>query len=106
MNLLYLIIAVLVLLCISLAFLFMRKIKAMNVIIRGVDLIKEQDLGSRLLPVGQRDADKIIDLFNRMMSQLKEEKLKLKEQDYLLNRLIENSPMGVVILDLMRGFPL
>lgn len=99
MNLLYLIIAVLVLLCISLAFLFMRKIKAMNVIIRGVDLIKEQDLGSRLLPVGQRDADKIIDLFNRMMSQLKEEKLKLKEQDYLLNRLIENSPMGVVILD-------
>lgn len=99
MNIALIIITVLALVCIFLVFLYIRKIKAMNVIIRGVDLIKEQDFGSRLLPVGQSDADKIISLFNRMMSQLKEEKLKLKEQDYLLNRLIENSPMGVFILD-------
>ena len=99
MNIALIIITILALACICLVFLYIRKVKAMNIIIRGVDLIKEQDFGSRLLPVGQSDADKIISLFNRMISQLKEEKLKLKEQDYLLNRLIENSPMGVVILD-------
>ena len=99
MNILIIATAILLLACVCLVFLYIRKIKAMNIIIRGLDLIKEQDFGSRLLPVGQSDADKIISLFNRMISQLKEEKLKLKEQDYLLNRLIENSPMGVVILD-------
>ena len=99
MNILIIATAILLLACVCLVFLYISKIKAMNIIIRGIDLIKEQDFGSRLLPVGQSDADKIISLFNRMISQLKEEKLKLKEQDYLLNRLIENSPMGVVILD-------
>lgn len=99
MNILIIATAILLLACVCLVFLYIRKIKAMNIIIRGIDLIKEQDFGSRLLPVGQHDAGKIISLFNRMMGQLKEEKLKLKEQDYLLNRLIENSPMGVIILD-------
>lgn len=99
MNILIIATAILLMACVCLVFLYIRKIKAMNIIIRGIDLIKEQDFGSRLLPVGQHDADKIISLFNRMMGQLKEEKLKLKEQDYLLNRLIENSPMGVIILD-------
>ena len=71
----------------------------MNIIIRGTDLIKEQDFASRLIPVGQKDADKIILLFNRMMAQLKSEKLRLQEQNHLLDLLVENSPMGVVILD-------
>lgn len=71
----------------------------MNIIIRGMDLIKEQDFASRLIPVGQRDADKIIHLFNSMMEQLKSEKLRLQEQNHLLSLLVENSPMGVIILD-------
>lgn len=99
MDILLVIIAVLLLLCLYLIWLYSRKIRAMNVIIRGTDLIKEQDFGSRLVPVGQEDADKIIMLFNRMMEQLKNEKLKIKEQNHLLNLLIENSPMGVIILD-------
>lgn len=96
---LYLTTAVLGILCICLIYLYCRKIKAINVVIRGVDLIKEQDLGSRLRPVGQKDADKIIELFNRMMGQLKNEKLKLQEQNHLMDLLVANSPMGVVILD-------
>ena len=68
---LYLATAVTAILCICLIFLYYRKIKAMNIIIRGTDLIKEQDFASRLIPVGQKDADKIILLFNRMMEQLK-----------------------------------
>ena len=72
MNIALIIIAALALVCICLVFLYIRKVKAMNIIIRGVDLIKEQDFGSRLLPVGQSDADKIISLFNRMICQLTE----------------------------------
>lgn len=96
---LYIATAVTAILCICLIFLYYRKIKAMNIIIRGTDLIKEQDFASRLIPVGQKDADKIILLFNRMMEQLKSEKLRLQEQNHLLDLLVENSPMGVIILD-------
>lgn len=96
---LYLATAVTAILCICLIFLYYRKIKAMNIIIRGTDLIKQQDFASRLIPVGQKDADKIILLFNRMMEQLKSEKLRLQEQNHLLDLLLENSPMGVIILD-------
>ena len=96
---LYLATSVTAILCICLIFLYYRKIKAMNIIIRGTDLIKEQDFASRLIPVGQKDADKIIQLFNRMMEQLKSEKLRLQEQNHLLDLLVKNSPMGVIILD-------
>lgn len=96
---LYLTTAVTAILCLCLIFLYYRRIKAMNIIIRGMDLIKEQDFASRLIPVGQRDADKIIHLFNSMMEQLKSEKLRLQEQNHLLSLLVENSPMGVIILD-------
>ena len=54
--------------------LFYRKVmKPFRLIETGMTLLKEQDFGSRLHPVGQHDADRIVHLFNRMMEQLKRE---------------------------------
>ena len=61
--------------------------------------MKAQDFSSRLSKVNQLEADKIIDMFNRMMSALKEERLALREQNHFLDLLIEVSPMGIMILD-------
>ncbi len=80
---------------------FYRKIVIpMRTIVNGMDLLREQDFSSRLAPIGQREADRIIDIFNRMMNQLKEERLRLREQNHFLDLLINVSPMGVVILTL------
>lgn len=65
-----------------------------------MELLKEQDFGSRLRYVGQRDADRIVDVFNKMMEQLKNEQLYLREQNHFLDLLIHSSRMGVIILDL------
>lgn len=65
-----------------------------------MELLKEQDFGSRLRHVGQRDADRIVDVFNKMMEQLKNEQLHLREQNHFLDLLIHSSRMGVIILDL------
>ncbi len=79
---------------------FYRKIvKPMNTIGNGMDLLKEQDFSSRLSPVGQREADRIVKIFNRMMEQLKNERLHLREQNHFLDLLIKASPMGVILLD-------
>ena len=80
---------------------FYRKvIKPLNSIAGGMDLLRAQDFSSRLAPVGQREADRIVQVFNRMMDQLKEERLRLREQNHFLDLLISVSPMGVMILTL------
>ena len=64
-----------------------------------MDLLKEQDFSSRLGYVGQKETDRIVDVFNRMMEQLKNERLHVREQNHFLDLLIQASPMGVLILD-------
>mgnify|MGYP000720275250 CR=1 FL=1 len=82
-------------------FIFYRKIvKPMNIIGSGMELLREQDFSSRLSKVGQYEADRIVNVFNRMMEQLKNERLRLREQNHFLDLLIQASPMGVVITTL------
>ncbi|MDR1330863.1 MAG: PAS domain-containing protein [Tannerella sp.] len=80
--------------------LFYRKIiKPLHIIGDGMDLLKEQDFGSRLRRVGQPEADRIVEVFNRMMDYLKNERLHVREQNHFLDLLINASPLGVMILD-------
>lgn len=80
---------------------FYRKVvKPLDAIAGGMDLLQAQDFSSRLAKVNQLEADRIVNVFNRMMSQLKEERLRLREQNHFLDLLIRTSPMGVVIMTL------
>lgn len=79
--------------------LYRKTIRPLHIIGNGMDLLKEQDFSSRLGYVGQKDADKVVDIFNKMMEQLKNERLHLREQNRFLDLLIASSPVGVVILD-------
>lgn len=79
---------------------FYRKVvRSFDIIAGGMELLKEQDFSSRLAPVGQKETDRIVQVFNRMMNQLKNERLRLREQNHFLDLLISSSPMGVVILN-------
>ncbi len=79
---------------------FYRKVvKPLDNIANGMDLLREQDFGSRLKEVGQPEADRVVQVFNKMMGQLKDERLRLREQNHFLDLLIAVSPMGVVIMD-------
>lgn len=85
--------------CLIVLFYFYWKVvKPLHSIASGMDLLREQDFSSRLAPVGQAEADRIVEMFNRMMGQLKNERLRLREQNHFLDLLINVSPMGVVIL--------
>ena len=74
--------------------------KPLNSIGSGMELLREQDFSSRLSPVGQYEADRIVNVFNRMMEQLKNERLRLREQNNFLDLLIKASPMGVIFTTL------
>ena len=79
---------------------YRRIIKPLHIIGNGMELLKEQDFSSRLSRVGQKEADRIVDIFNKMMEQLKNERLHLREQNHFLDLLINASPMGVIMLNL------
>ena len=91
--------AVVTLSLIVLVYFYQKVVQPLNSIANGMDLLREQDFSSRLAPVRQAEADRIVDMFNRMMDQLKNERLRLREQNHFLDLLINVSPMGVVILD-------
>ena len=83
-----------------LVYFYRKVVKPLNSIAGGMDLLQAQDFSSRLAPVGQREADRIVAIFIRMMNQLTEERLRLREQNHFLDLLISVSPMGVIILNL------
>ena len=85
---------------ILLAILYRKTVRPIDTLSRGIDLLKEQDFSTRLRPVGQTDADRIIELFNRMSRQLHEEEVRAQEQNHFLELLIAASPMGVLIMDI------
>jgi len=100
-RMMFFIVEGIVLLTVIFLFIFYsRIIKPLYVIGSGMDLLREQDFSSRLSIVGQTEADRIVDIFNKMMEQLKNERLQIREQNHFLDLLINASPLGVVILSL------
>ena len=80
-------------------FFYRQVINPLRAIGNGMELLREQDFSSRLRRVHQQDADRIVEVFNRMIAQLKDERLHVRETNQLLDLLINASPMGVVIID-------
>ncbi|MDE6310978.1 MAG: PAS domain-containing sensor histidine kinase [Muribaculaceae bacterium] len=74
-------------------------IKPFRALRSGMDLLRSQDFASRLRKVGQRDTDEVVEVFNRMMSTMKAERLKVEEQQAFLEKLVAVSPMGIAICD-------
>lgn len=100
MKLFYLAEGLILLILIYLTIFYRKLVKPLRTIGSGMELLREQDFSSRLTPVGQYEADRIVNVFNRMMEQLKNERLRLREKNHFLDLLIKASPMGVIITTL------
>jgi len=65
----------------------------------GAQFIQDSDFTSRFSEVGQRELDHLIKVYNRMADHLREERTRMQEQDYFLDRVLTASPSGIVTLD-------
>ena len=81
--------------------------KSVNAVQTGMSLLREQDFNSSLVTVGQPEVDRIVKLFNSLMEQLKNERLRFLEQSNFHKLVMDASPLGITILDFdgKRGFP-
>ena len=80
--------------------LFRSFIAPINLISNGIESIKSKDFNTQLIDVGQIEMDQLIQVYNQMIEELRLERVKHREQQYFLDKLIEASPSGIIILDL------
>src|SRR5947199_7643022 len=71
----------------------------LDLIRTGAELIGERDFTSQFREVGQPALDALIRIYNQMIDRLREERLKLQEQHYFLEKILAASPAGIVTLD-------
>ncbi len=74
--------------------------RPLQLIAAGIQSIREEDFNTRLVKTGHREMDELIEVYNQMIDQLREERLKHTEKNYFLEKLIQASPSGMIVLDL------
>ena len=79
--------------------LYRQLIRPINTITSGIESIEDKDFSMKFVKVGHYEMDKLIDVYNQMIDQLRLERVKQQEQHFFLENLIEASPSGIVILD-------
>lgn len=65
----------------------------------GAELIAERDFTTKFVPLGHPEMDTLIDVYNRMIDRLREERLSAQEQGHLLQKIVDASPAGIVLCD-------
>ena len=61
--------------------------------------ISEEDFTIKFQKTGTKELDNLIVVYNAMIDRLRKEKTRTEEQSYFLEDLIENSPLGLLIMD-------
>lgn len=74
-------------------------IQPLKFLLTGAEAIKDQDFSVKFRKVGKFEMDKLIEVYNDMIDQLRKERLQVAEQHFFLDKLIQASPIAVVILD-------
>lgn len=65
----------------------------------GAQFIHDGDFTARLVEVGQPEMDHLVNIYNRMIDHLREERTRAQEQNYFLDKLLMASPAGILTLD-------
>ncbi|GAA4393042.1 sensor histidine kinase [Hymenobacter koreensis] len=73
-------------------------VRPLNLIASGTEAIRDRDFTMKFLPVGQPEMDQLIDTYNHMIDELRQERVSQQEKNYLLERLINASPAGILLL--------
>lgn len=91
---------ILILLSVYIAWqLYHQLLQPLNMLVRGAEAIKDKDFSVKFVQTGKYEMDELIHVYNHMIDELREERTKQEEQHFFLEKLIQTSPTGIVILD-------
>lgn len=79
--------------------LYKQLIKPLRLLTEGAEALKDREFNIRFTPTGQYEMDLLIQVYNRMTDELRNERIKQEQQHLFLKKLIDTSPTGIIILD-------
>lgn len=65
----------------------------------GTDAIVDKDFNVKFVKTGSKEMDRLIEVYNQMIDNIREERIQVEEQHFFLVKLINASPNGIIILD-------
>ncbi len=74
-------------------------IAPIRLLMTGIDAMRDKDFNVKFLKIGKIEMDMLIDVYNGMVDQLRNERTKQEQQHYFLEKLVQTSPTGILILD-------
>ena len=100
-KLIFVISEVLIISSLVASFYFMKAFSSpINLIDAGIQSLKDREFNTKFLQVGQYEMDSLINVYNQMIDEIRTERLNKVEQNYFLDKLVQASPSGIIILDL------
>ncbi|WP_316750527.1 sensor histidine kinase [Pedobacter gandavensis] len=79
--------------------LYNQMIRPLNLLVQGADAIKDRDFTIKFVKSGTYEMDQLIEVYNQMIDQLRTERTLQQQQHFFLDKLIDHSPVGIIILD-------
>ena len=79
--------------------LYRQLIQPLKSLMSGIEAIKDRDFTTKFVTTGKHEMDELISVYNQMIDQLRTERTKQEQQHFFLEKLIQTSPTGVIILD-------
>jgi two-component system nitrogen regulation sensor histidine kinase NtrY len=79
--------------------LYQQLISPIKMLLQGIEAIKDRDFNVQFLPTGKQEVDELINVYNRMIDELRNERTRQEEQHFFLEKLIHTSPTGILVLD-------
>ncbi len=79
--------------------LYREMIQPLQMLMQGIDAMREQDFTVKFRETGRYEMDALIDVYNKMIDQLRTERTRQEEQHFFLEKLIQTSPTGILVLN-------
>jgi two-component system nitrogen regulation sensor histidine kinase NtrY len=72
---------------------------SLSAVRQSAQMLHEGEFTTRFREIGHPDVDTLVRVYNEMVDGLRDERVRLQEQQYFLGQLLAASPGGVIILD-------
>lgn len=79
--------------------LYRQLVQPLKTLMTGLNAIRDQDYTVKFSPTGKVEVDQLIGVYNQMIDQLRRERTLQEQQHFFLQKLIEASPTGIIILN-------
>jgi PAS domain S-box len=71
----------------------------LKTLMSGIDALRSRDFNVKFRPTGKYEMDQLISIYNEMIEKIRIERTQQEQQHYFLEKLINTSPTGIIILD-------